>query len=136
MARHKRREEKAYRVFLSHSSRDHWISLMMREKLEAKGMSVWLDAFDLPGGANVKERLKEGMLLSEECLILLSPTSCDSDWVRHEGGLAHALDKWATLILLHVTAHEIPDPLRDLKYLEMNDFPSYADQLAVRARKK
>jgi TIR domain len=136
MARRKRDGKKDYCVFLSHSSRDQWISLMMREKIEEKGISVWLDAFDLPGGANVKERIKEGMRASDECLILLSPTSQQSDWVKHEAGLADALDKWTTLLLLHVNADEVPDPSRDLKFLELNEFPSYIDQLTVRASRK
>lgn len=45
-------------------------------------VEVWLDAFDLPGGGNVKERIKEGMQSLSECLILLSPASRDSHWVK------------------------------------------------------
>jgi hypothetical protein len=40
------------RVFLSHSSKDQWISERLKEKLEEVGVEVWLDAFDLPGGRN------------------------------------------------------------------------------------
>ncbi len=136
MARRKRDGKKAYCVFLSHSSRDQWVSEMMREKIEANGVKVWLDAFDLPGGANVKERIKEGMRSSDECLILLSPASRQSDWVKHEAGLAHGMDKWTTLILLHVSEDEVPDPLRDLKFLNINEFSRYVEQLAERASQK
>jgi len=73
MAKRTRPGKRAYQVFLSHSSQDRWICEVMREKIEAGGVAVWLDAFDLPGGANVKERIKEGIRASDECLILLSP---------------------------------------------------------------
>src|SRR5207302_6614327 len=104
------------RVFLSHSTLDLWISERMKEKIEEVGLEVWLDAFDLPGGRNVKERIREGMRSSTECLILLSPASRDSDWVKHEGGLADAYGKPIAVVLLHVGNDDVPDTLRDLKF--------------------
>jgi len=134
MAKRTRPTKKAYRVFVSHSSEDRWICEMIREKVEGQGIAVWLDAFDLPGGANVKERVKKGIRDSDECLILLSPASRHSDWVKHEAGLADGWDKWTILLFLHVSDADVPDPLRDLKYLSINDFKSYLEQLAARAR--
>ncbi|MBI3467532.1 MAG: toll/interleukin-1 receptor domain-containing protein [Planctomycetes bacterium] len=100
------------------------------------GVEVWLDAFDLPGGRNVKERIKEGMRSSTECLILLSPASRESDWVKHEAGLADGYGKPTVLVLLHVSDDDVPDPLRDLKFLSINEFPGYVRHLAAFARKK
>src|SRR5712691_7767050 len=103
MARRSTRKKAAYQVFLSYSRQDTWIAHVMREKIEAQGVKVWLDAIDLPAGANVRERIKEGMRTSAEALILLSPASRNSDWVKHEMGVADGMDKWTTLVLLHVT---------------------------------
>jgi len=64
----KRKADIVPRVFLSHSTQDQWISERLKEKLEKAGIAVWLDAFDLPGGRNIKERIKEGMRASTECL--------------------------------------------------------------------
>jgi len=97
---------------------------------------VWLDAFDLPGGSNVKERIKEGMRSSSECLILLSPAARESDWVKHEAGLADAYGKPTALVLLHVGQEDVPDPVRDLKFFGINEFPAYVRHLAALARKK
>lgn len=108
----------------------------MKDKIEETGASVWLDAFDLPGGTNVKERIKAGMRSSTECLILLSPESRDSDWVRHEAGLADGFDIPTTLVLLHVGKADIPDPLRDLKFFDINDFAGYVRHLAALVRTK
>jgi hypothetical protein len=124
------------RVFLSHSTRDLWISERLKEKMEEVGVEVWLDAFDLPGGRNVKDRIKEGMRSSTECLILLSPASRESDWVKHEAGLADAYGLPTAIVLLHVGDDDVPAPLRDLKFFDMNEFPAYVRHLATLARKK
>ena len=134
MGKRSRPARRKYGVFLSHSTQDQWICEVFREKIEGQGVGVWLDAFDLPGGANVKERIKEGMRSADECLILLSPASRQSDWVRHEAGMADALGKWTCLILLHVTEADVPAPLQDLRFLSINDFASYIEQLVARAR--
>jgi hypothetical protein len=132
----KRKPSSRRRVFLSHSTRDLWISERLKEKMEEVGVEVWLDAFDLPGGGNVKERIKEGVQSSSECLILLSPASRDSDWVKHEAGLADAYGKPTVLVLLHVGEDAVPDPLRDLKFIEINEFPGYVRDLAGLARRQ
>ncbi len=132
----KRKPAVAPRVFLSHSTQDQWISESLKEKLEEVGVEVWLDAFDLPGGRNVKERIREGMRSATECLILLSPASRASDWVKHEAGLADAFGKPTAIVLLHVGADDVPAPLRDLKFFGINDFPAYVRHLAALARRK
>lgn len=135
MAKRANRRGREYRVFLSHSSQDRWICEVMREKIEAKGLHVWLDAFDLPGGANVKTRIREGVQSSDECLILLSPPAARSIWVIHEASLAEAFDKWTTVLLLHVAQADVPETLRESRFLAVNDFPDYLEQLTARARK-
>jgi hypothetical protein len=134
MAKRPRGKEASYQVFLSHSHQDRWIAHVLREKMEARGIKVWLDAFDLPGGADIHDRIKAGLRASAECLVLLSPASRSSDWVRHEMGLADGMDKWTTLVLLHVGPEAVPDPVRHQNYLSINDFEAYVAQLAARAR--
>jgi hypothetical protein len=133
MVSRSRRSAGKYRVFLSHANEDRWVAEVIRQKLHELGVEVWLDVFDLPGGASIKERLRHEMHHSDECLVLFSPASRHSDWVRHEVGLAHALGKWTTVLLLHATPQELPEPWRDLKYLSINDFPAYLGQVSARA---
>src|SRR5437016_4926309 len=125
MGKRARSTKKPYRVFLSHSSQDEWISVVMKEKIEEQGITVWLDVFDLPGGAPIKARIREELEASDECLVLLSPASRESNWVKHEAGVADALKKWTTLVLLHVSKDDVPDTFRDLKFLSINEFPAY-----------
>ena len=132
----KRKRSIRCRVFLSHSTQDHWVSERMKDKIEESEVPLWLDAFDLPGGRNVRERIKDGMRLSTECLILLSPASRNSDWVRHEAGLADAYDIPTTLVLLHVEKDHISAPLRDLKFFHINEFVGYTRHLCAVVRTK
>ncbi|MBI3822130.1 MAG: toll/interleukin-1 receptor domain-containing protein [Planctomycetes bacterium] len=132
----KRKPVRGPRVFLSHSSQDRWISERLKEQLEAKGIEVWLDAYDLPGGRNVKKEIRDGLRSSTECLILLSPASRDSDWVKHEAGIADGFGLPIALVLLHVDEDHVPEPLRDLSYFNLNKFPNYVEQLARSAKRK
>lgn len=132
-ARKTRKERKSYRVFLSHSHEDRWISEVLREKIEAAGISVWLDAVDVPGGGNVKERVKRGMRDCDECAVLLSPASRQSEWVIFELGMAEALDRWLTPILLHVSQDDLPGPIREVNPVSINEFDRYLEQLIKRS---
>jgi hypothetical protein len=134
MAKQPRGRREKYRVFLSHSHQDEWISAVMAEKIRAMGVEVWLDVFDLPGGAPIKEQIKEAVLACDECLILVSPASLASDWVMHEASLADAFNKWITLILLHVTEAAMPATWKDLKLISINEFPGYLQHLRERAQ--
>jgi len=132
-ARKTRKERKSYRVFLSHSHEDRWISEVLREKIEAAGIPVWLDAVDVPGGGNIKERVKRGMRDCDECAVLLSPASRQSEWVIFEMGMAEALDRWVTPILLHVPDDDLPGPIREAKPVNINEFNHYLEQLTIRS---
>src|SRR5689334_9066691 len=104
----KRKPRITPRIFLSHSTRDLWISERLKEKLEEAGAEVWLDAFDLPGGRKVKEEIKQGIRSSTECWILLSPAARESDWVKYEAYVADAFGKPTVLVLLHMGAEDVP----------------------------
>jgi hypothetical protein len=130
------RSTKGYRVFLSHSHHDRWIADVLREKIEAAGIAVWLDAVDIPGGGNVKKRVKRGMRKCDECAELISPAALQSQWVLFEMGLAEGIDRWLTPILLHVRPDDVPSPVRDLNPVSINDFDSYLQELARRSARR
>jgi hypothetical protein len=127
-----RKGRESYRVFLSHSHHDRWIAEVLREKVEAVGVSVWLDAVDIPGGGNVKERVKRGMRESDECAVLLTPASRQSEWVMYELGMADILEIWLTPILLHVEPVNLPGPIRELNPIDINEFEVFLTQLTRR----
>jgi hypothetical protein len=72
------------RVFLSHSSKDKPFVRKLAEHLE-RGSQIlaWLDEREIPPGANIVEKIGLG-LESEFVLLILSPDSVDSAWVKEE----------------------------------------------------
>ncbi len=118
-----------YKVFLSHSKHDSWICERIGELIRGVGAETHYDAFDFEIGRDIGAEVKQGIRNSDELLILLSPASIESDWVRHEAGIADAYDLPITVVLLHVTLEDRPAPLAQLRAIEINDLQKYMDSL-------
>lgn len=121
--------ERQYNIFLSHSSQDKWICIRIARLLSDHGIHSHLDAFDFEAGRNIGEEVKKGIRDSNELLVLLSPASIQSDWVKHEAGIADAYDLPITLVLLHVTLDQRPEPLKGLLSISMDELDSFAERL-------
>src|SRR5690606_16434526 len=121
--------------FLSHSRQDHWICHTLGEKIRNAGAEIWVDVFDIDAGRNIGEAIKAGLRQSHELLILISPASVQSDWVKHEAGIADALDLPITLVMLHVVLSERPEPLKDRRAISINELPSYIESVRKKVEK-
>ena len=72
------------RVFLSHSSKDKPFVRMLADELEAGGeIKVWLDEREIDYGDNSVLKMEEG-LDADAVLLILSPDSVESNWVKEE----------------------------------------------------
>ena len=72
------------RVFLSHSSQDKPFVRMLADELETGGeIKVWLDEREIGYGENIVLKIEEG-LDANVVLLILSPDSVDSKWVKEE----------------------------------------------------
>jgi hypothetical protein len=71
-------------VFLSHSSRDKSFVLKLRDDLEARGFTTWVDAHDLYGGDSLPQRIAEGIARSSAMVVVLSEDSLTSKWLSYE----------------------------------------------------
>src|SRR3974390_3150925 len=71
-------------VFLSHSSKDKPFVRELASSLESGGeIRVWLDERGIAPGQNIVSRIGEG-LAADFILLILSPDSVDSSWVKEE----------------------------------------------------
>jgi predicted nucleotide-binding protein len=71
-------------VFLSHSSKDKAFVRELADFLRKDGeIKVWLDEREIHPGANIVTKIAEG-LDSDFVLLILSPDSVDSAWVKEE----------------------------------------------------
>lgn len=72
------------KVFLSHSSKDKKFVEKLKEDLENKGIDTWYDNKDLDIGDIVSDAIAEGIQQSWFFLIVISPNSVNSKWVKYE----------------------------------------------------
>ncbi len=71
-------------VFISHAHSDRALAKALASELEKRGLSVWRNEADLLPGDNVWLRTGEALKKSEAMVVLVSPESMRSEWVRHE----------------------------------------------------
>jgi tetratricopeptide (TPR) repeat protein len=109
-------------VFLSHSSKDKPFVRDLADALEAGGeIKVWLDEREIDYGQNIVLKIADG-LDADFVLLILSPDSVDSKWVKEEWTDAY----WEQVESQHVKVAgvlyrdcRIPRLLRNKKYFDL-----------------
>ncbi|MEK6221509.1 MAG: SUMF1/EgtB/PvdO family nonheme iron enzyme, partial [Chloroflexota bacterium] len=107
-------------IFLSHSQKDNDIMLQVKKHLEGAGFSVWIDE-DLERGSPDRQKAIEVSIRECYCLVvLLSPDSFKSKWVRKEVSLAAQMQRWVLPILIRGERKEmIPIALEKAQYIDL-----------------
>ncbi len=80
-------------LFLSYSRKDLAAMHEVQEALRAAGLSVWTDEGLEPGTQNWKDAIAEAVNQAQAMVVLLSPNSSQSAWVKNEIGFAQTLRK-------------------------------------------
>jgi tetratricopeptide (TPR) repeat protein len=81
------------KIFISHSTADDAVVKQLRELLERAGLPVWVDSRRLSGGDKLKESDKKGVEEARSVLVVLSPNTVNSSWVRDEVKWALEIEK-------------------------------------------
>lgn len=121
------------RVFLSYSHADREFAEHLAHALHEAGEDVWWDEWELlPGDSLVKKIFEEGLSRAKAFVIVLSPESVKSKWVREE--LDHAtiqrIEGVTRVIPVIKEDTEIPPSLRSLLWLDMRtDFAAGVGRL-------
>jgi hypothetical protein len=97
----------AYDVFLSHSDKDEEVVRALAERLQADGLRVWFDEWEIKPGHSIPARIEDGLERSRVLVLAMSAHAFGSDWaesvwsVAWSGDGRHALsgseDKMAAL---------------------------------------
>ncbi|QNA85461.1 toll/interleukin-1 receptor domain-containing protein [Sphingomonas sp. So64.6b] len=123
-------------VFLSHNRSDKPMAREIGRFLRHHGVEVWFDEWDIYGGDSVIDKLEAGIKMSDFFLLLVSPASMKSNWVRQE--IRSALNRQIelgtmTIVPLMVRpVDELPPFLSDWKridFIERIRHPSPFDEL-------
>lgn len=71
-------------IFISHSSQDDQFVKGLREALESCGLTVWVDSRNLRGGSKLAPEIDEAIEGARQVIVVLSPNTVNSPWVRKE----------------------------------------------------
>jgi hypothetical protein len=85
-------------IFLSYARHDRSTAQLFAESLVAEGFSVWWDA-SLHSGETFDEVIERNLRDAKAVVVLWSPRSVASRWVRAEATLADRRDKMAPAII-------------------------------------
>ena len=110
------------RAFISYAHTDTEIARRLAGDLISNGVDVFADFWDLqPGDSIVDKIFEQGIGNAEFVLILLSPASVASRWVKQEldTGLVRRITGQTRLIPVIVEQAEVPVSLRSLKWVDL-----------------
>jgi hypothetical protein len=73
-----------YSCFISYSSKDQLFAERLYADLQAKGVRCWFAPHDVQGGKKLHEQIDDAIRVHERLLLILSPESIHSEWVKTE----------------------------------------------------
>jgi hypothetical protein len=73
-----------YSCFISYSSKDEAFAKCLYVDLQSSGVRCWFAPHDMRSGRKLHEQIDEAIRLHERLLLILSPHSMDSEWVKTE----------------------------------------------------
>src|ERR1017187_5264835 len=107
------------RIFLSHSTSDAPFVDRLASDLERLSIGVWYDKWELRVGDSLLDKIAAGIEVNDYLVIVLTPASVASDWVRLElkAALMRELSEKRVVVLPVLLANcVLPTFLRDKKY--------------------
>lgn len=118
------------RVFLSHKKEDSVIAAGIARKLEAGGLSVYLDLIDnniYKDGPDLADYLRNQLEACSQLLAVISPATTTSWWVPWEIGVATEKERFLASFIANGAS--VPEYLRKWPYLRTdNDLQLYIRQ--------
>lgn len=111
------------KVFLSHSSLDKSIVISIAMDLNKRGISTWLDTFDILPGESIVSKINEGIKNCDYLLLFLSTNSVNSKWVQKEWETLlwdEINDDKIKIIPIKLDDVEIPKILQTKKYIDLS----------------
>jgi CHAT domain-containing protein len=80
-------------IFISHASMDDNFVKELRTALESQRLPVWVDSRNLRGGAKLAPEIEQAIETARQTIVVLSPKTINSPWVRKEIQQALAVEK-------------------------------------------
>jgi len=128
-----REEVKVPIAFLSHSSGDSSVAQRLATDLRSQGIDAWLDKWEIRPGDSLRQKIDEGIEKASFFLVLLTPQSLKSKWVRVELDAAMVKRIQGTCrlipILLGIQEEQLPPTLRGIVWIRLDNYEEGVRQL-------
>jgi uncharacterized protein YjbI with pentapeptide repeats len=98
-----------YSCFISYSAKDQDFGDRLYADLQNKGVRCWFAPHDIQGGKKLHEQIDEAIRLHDKLLLILSPHSMGSQWVKTEilkAGEREARDRRRVLFPIRLAPFE------------------------------
>ena len=118
------REGRDVGVFVSYSSKDAEFAERVATALRAVGYNVWYADWEIGHGDSIVRRIEAGLTQNDTLLVILSPASVKSEWVRREldTALTRQLSGQNVKIIPILSEEcEIPESLASIKYVDFRE---------------
>jgi len=112
-------------IFISYSRKDMSFVRKLAGDLEKAGYDVWWDLTDLRGGDDWVRVIPAAIESSQHFIIVLSPNSVESEWVRKE--YTQALSLRRKIIPLMLEATGVPFALNTINYVNFTSGDEYVN---------
>jgi hypothetical protein len=103
-------------VFICYSRKDSDFAVKLATNLKNRGVAIWLDQWDIPLGANWNREIEKALKKSTRLLLVLSPSSVNSDEVQCEW--LSALDEKRVVVPILYRQCDIPMRLKPIQYID------------------
>ena len=113
-----------YDFFISYSSKDRRFVLKLAEDLRGHGLDIWLDLWEMKPGDRLRDKIAQGITRCDRLLVLLTPHSINSSWVRVEldSAMIRELESNSVVVVPtlygKIVVEDIPLDLRGKLYLD------------------
>jgi hypothetical protein len=114
------------KIFISYSRKDIDFVRKLAGDLEQAGYDVWWDIADLRGGADWVREIPKAIKSSRYVIVVLTPTSNESEWVKKE--IAEALSLRKRIIPIILLPCSVPFELKTINPINFS-VSEYTDNL-------
>ena len=115
------------KIFISYSRKDTDFVRKLAGDLESAGYDVWWDITDLRGGDDWVRVIPDAIKSSQYFIVVLTPNSIESDWVRKEYTQALTLRK--KIIPIMLVQCSVPFALNTINFVNFSE-GEYVDNFA------
>jgi hypothetical protein len=114
------------KVFISHSRHDKPVVHKLMEYLSYQKIDAWLDDDEIQPGDKIRKRISDGLKGSSALVVVISPNSISSEWVRYEIAqfVAGGANRKIIPVLVGAKVSDLPTPFRELQdfsYVDLSD---------------